>query len=193
MVNGIIKVLKSKKSYPFVIKKGTDDIKALTNRKLPKADNEVYKFVSVSGGFASICFINYVAEMEQILELSASTLRIGEKQFHILKKLSENGRIKDASFYIGALMQRTDGRGEEKYNYYKRFNDTCDALGWKRYVTNNHSKIILMRTSKNYYVLESSSNLNENPHIEQYSFENSKELYEFYYDVFEMIKLAIKG
>lgn len=45
-----------------------------------------------------------------------------------------------------------------------------------------------MRTSENYYVLETSSNLNENPKIEQYSFENNKELYLFYYEFFEKLK-----
>ena len=47
-----------------------------------------------------------------------------------------------------------------------------------------------MRTKENYYVLETSSNLNENPKIEQYSFENSKELYDFYYDFFDKLEEA---
>ena len=51
--------------------------------------------------------------------------------------------------------------------------------------TNNHSKIILAKTKHNFYVIETSSNLNENPKIEQFNFENSKRLYEFYLLLFK--------
>lgn len=44
-----------------------------------------------------------------------------------------------------------------------------------------------MKTKNNYYVVETSSNLNENPQIEQFTFENDKDLYEFYYDIFKVI------
>lgn len=44
----------------------------------------------------------------------------------------------------------------------------------------NHSKVTLMRTDCNWYVLETSSNLNENQKIEQFRFENDEHLFEFY-------------
>lgn len=47
-------------------------------------------------------------------------------------------------------------------------------------VVKNHSKVILLDTDKGKYVIETSSNFNENPKIEQFSFEKSAELYEFY-------------
>ena len=43
---------------------------------------------------------------------------------------------------------------------------------------------------ENFYVVETSSNLNENPKIEQYSFENDEELFLFYENFF---KEAIKN
>ena len=42
-----------------------------------------------------------------------------------------------------------------------------------------------METKKNYYVVETSSNLNENPKIEQFSFENDKELFLWYEEFFK--------
>ena len=61
-------------------------------------------------------------------------------------------------------------------------------MGWDIYAINNHSKIILMRTRKNYYIVETSSNLNENPQLEQFSIENSKKVFDFYKSMFEEMK-----
>jgi hypothetical protein len=83
---------------------------------------------------------------------------------------------------------KEDKKKLNDYNYFDKIAQTCELNGWDVYVINNHSKIILMKTESNYYVLETSSNLNENPKIEQYSFENNKELYDFYYAFFEILK-----
>lgn len=185
MVNGIVKVLSSKNKYPFIMSKSVNDLKILMSDKLPSTD-EIFKFISVSGGFASVSFIKYVADREIIEELTASTLRIGEKQFNYLKALATNRRLKSARFFIGSkgIMQ---ANRSGKYDYFSHFIDCCSKNNWKYYCVNNHSKIILMRTAQNYYVLETSSNLNENPQIEQYSFENSKQLYDFYYGFFNLL------
>lgn len=186
MINGILKVLKSKQCYPFVMSKSVSDLNKLTMSKLPVDD--VYKFISVSGGFSSVSFIKLVAEKEKILELTASTLRIGEKQFNYLSDLNKKGKLDKATFFIGSIMKSDKNHNKGKYDYYTKFVNVCEENKWKTIVVNNHSKIILMRTDKNYYVLETSSNLNENPKIEQFSFENNKELYDFYYKFFEMVK-----
>lgn len=59
--------------------------------------------------------------------------------------------------------------------------------GWKVVVKNNHSKILLFDTENGKYVLETSSNLNECPNIEQFSFQKSDELYKLYLKVFEEV------
>ena len=57
----------------------------------PPDTETVYKLVSFSGGFASVSFIKAVADAEIIEELTASTLRIGEKQFEYLAALRKAG------------------------------------------------------------------------------------------------------
>lgn len=47
-------------------------------------------------------------------------------------------------------------------------------------VAQNHSKILLFETDVGKFVLETSSNLNENPKSEQFSLEKNNELYDFY-------------
>ena len=48
----------------------------------------------------------------------------------------------------------------------------------------NHSKLLLFDTDDGKFVLETSSNLNENPSMEQFSFERNAELYDFYEGAF---------
>lgn len=141
---------------------------------------KVYKFLSVKGGFASINFIDYVAGLEVIQELTVCTLAVGKAQIERLENLKQRKRLKNANFIVSTIFKQ---RGElvDKYGYYDAFQEICDRNKWRYKLTNNHAKIILMRTAQNFYVLETSSNLNENPKIEQFSFETSKELYEFYY------------
>lgn len=155
----------------------------------PPNPGECYKYISLSGGFSSIAFIRFISKYEHIFELTASTLRIGEKQFNEICTLSRNGKIEKATFFTSTLM-KSDAKREKKYDYFSRFEEVCAKNGWKNIVVNNHSKIILMRTENNCYVLETSSNLNENPKIEQFSFENSCDLYEFYFSFFKELEKA---
>lgn len=118
--------------------------------------------------------------------MTAATLRVGEKQFDELARLKKRGLIDKADFFVGSIM-REDSKSK-KYDYFGRFQNVCKENGWEYHVTNNHAKVVLMRTAKNYYVLETSSNLNENPKIEQFSLENNKQVYDFYYNFFEELR-----
>ncbi len=183
-MEGLIQRTRSKKKKLFQIGKSIKNLDIILEQCLPGKD-ECIKLISLDGGFASISFISLVALNESILELTASTLRIGEKQAVHMAKLSDAGMLDKVTFFVCTLMKEN----KKEYDYYNRFEILCKQHGWENIVINNHSKIILMRTKDNYYVLETSSNLNENPKIEQYSFENDKELYEFYYSFF----IALKG
>ena len=52
------------------------------------------------------------------------------------------------------------------------------GFSWK--YAKNHSKVILLDTDNGKYAVETSSNLNENPKIEQFCITCGKEVYEFY-------------
>jgi hypothetical protein len=185
-MEGLIQRVKSKKKKFFQINKSIISLDAILNQCLP-CEGECIKLISFDGGFSSISFISLVAQKENILELTASTLRIGEKQFIHLARLSQARKLHKATFFLSTLMKE-DKKRINKYNYYGKFEEICKINKWERIVVNNHSKIILMRTQDNFYVIETSSNLNENPKIEQYSFENDKTLYSFYYGFFEKLK-----
>lgn len=142
----------------------------------------VYKFVT-DGGFSSISFVKYISDRCHIHEFYASSFRIGKKELRLIHNLYRSGVIDMCHFAVGTLMAN-DSESVKRYKYYEDFKSLCDTNGWKYSVVNNHSKIMLFDTDVGKFVIETSSNLNENPKIEQFSFEKDEELFEFYKTVF---------
>ncbi|MEG1185703.1 MAG: hypothetical protein RSD63_08735 [Eubacterium sp.] len=153
--------------------------------ELPE-DDEVFKILS-NGGFSSIAFVKSVADKTRIDEMLATTLRVGRKHLEVIDVLYKNGAIGKVKFIIGSLMKNDSERGV-KYGYYDDLKKKCDENGWEISISNNHSKILLMDTKKGKFVLETSSNLNENPKMEQFSFEKSEELFNMYMNFFKGVK-----
>lgn len=145
---------------------------------------EVYKFVS-DGRFSSISFVKYIADRTIVRHLHASSFRIGRKELQLIDALHQQGRIEQCSFAVGTLM-KNDSERLKQYKYYDNFIAVCEKNGWEYMTVNNHSKLLLFDTDMGKFVLETSSNLNDNPKIEQFSFEQDEELYIFYKSVFEM-------
>lgn len=140
--------------------------------------------LSGRNGFSSIAIIEYIASREIIEELMVTTFRIGKQQMGVLANLSQ--RIKKATLVTSTLQGSENS--DAKYDSSDYCQSICKRLGWRYIVFNNHSKVILMKTKANWYVCETSSNLNENPRLEQYNFENNKKVYEFYAKMFDAIK-----
>ncbi|HHV02956.1 MAG TPA: hypothetical protein GXX64_03445 [Bacteroidales bacterium] len=168
-----------RKRYRFHIVRETSLIEQLTDT-LP--DDEVFKLIS-AGGFSSIGFVRFVADRTHIKKLTATTLRVGAKQLDVLDVLKSQGKLDHVRFVIGSVM-RHNRAGGKTYEYYEQFVKTCEEHGWEYVIQSNHSKLLLFDTDAGKFVLETSSNLNENPSIEQFSFEKNAELYDFYEQAF---------
>lgn len=169
----------SKKRKMFKIGKGQVMLNDIMG-ELPST-KECIKLISPEGGFNSINLIKYICENETIQELSCMTLRIGKKESMHLKYLADVGKIKKANFVIGSIMKEDD----KKYRYWEVFRENAVEKGWKFTIVNNHAKIILAKTNNNYYCIETSSNLNQNPKIEQFNIENDEKVYDFYMQIFK--------
>ena len=142
-----------------------------------------YRFISGGKGFSSINFIDWVnSHCGSIDELYCSTLRVGKKHIKHLAELN----IGYAFFVFNGLFGEKKENGN--YDYFDVFEEVCNQKGWEYCETKNHSKIILMRSGERYFVLETSSNLNENPKIEQFIFQEDKELYDWYLQFFKSLK-----
>lgn len=145
-------------------------------------EDEVYKIVS-DGRFSSISFIKYIADRAKIHEMYVSSFRIGRKELQLIDALHSTGWIGMCHFAVGTLMAN-DSTTVKRYHYYDDFKVVCGKNGWEYITVNNHSKILLFDTDTGKYVIETSSNLNENPKIEQFSFEKDEGLYKFYQQAF---------
>jgi len=168
-----------KKRLNFHIMRELSNLEELI-KELPEKD--IYKFIS-NGHFSSIAFIKFIAEITHIKKMTVSTLRVGKKHLAVLDELHKQRKIDKVNFVIGSVMKNDNIKGKE-YGYFDVLTDVCDKNNWKITVLNNHSKILLFDTDDGYFVIETSSNLNENPNIEQFSFEKSKKLYDMYYGSF---------
>lgn len=187
---GLVKKMKSKERKLFFIDDEVEQLDVLLRN--PPTKQECYKMLSVGGGFSSIGLIKYIAELEPVKEMYVSTFRIGRKQFDVLTELKDKGKLGKCVFITSQTQQKVDGAmfyNGTTYNYYEYICEKCRDYGWTIKTYDNHSKLILMRTEKNFYVVETSSNLNENPKMEQFNFENDESLYEWYKQLFiELIK-----
>lgn len=150
----------------------------------PPTQAESFRMLS-AGGFSSIAFIRFVAEKETISDLYVSSLTIGKKHANNLDALHSSGKLMNAFFVFCSIFEQSN---TSKYNYFTDFSKICEKNGWKYAKAKNHSKIILMRTDKNWYIVETSSNMNENPKIEQFTFENDETLFKFYLEFFDAMR-----
>jgi hypothetical protein len=174
MTNEIVK--KSKKRYKFSVAREKAQVSKLCNT-LPD-DDTCYKIVSV-GSFSCLGFIEFIASQTKIKELTVSTLRVGKKHLKALDMLYRNKKLERINFIIGSVM-KNDSKVGKSYGYYENMQKVCENNNWITIVRNNHSKILLFDTDCGKYVLETSSNLNENPKMEQFSFYKDEEMYNFY-------------
>lgn len=163
-------------------------ISSLAERLPEEGESQVY---ITHGGFSSIAFVIWIAEQTKINYLFASTLRIGIKQAQILDRLKKSGQLDDVTLLFGGAMKENCEHGRE-YRYLTRTHEIFADNNWKMYMSNNHSKVMLFDTADGKYVIETSSNLNENPRIEQFRVEKSAELFDFYKSFFEVVMSECK-
>lgn len=176
-----------KKRQSFNIMRENAIIEDLTP-KLPEDESFVY---ITSGGFSSIAFIVWIAGQTRIKSLFASTLRVGVRQAQMLDGLRNDGRLDKVDLLVGGAM-KDNCEHNRGYGYLEQITDIFNANGWTVSMHNNHSKVMLFDTDAGKFVIESSSNLNENPKVEQFRLEKSAELFDFYNSFFSTLKNSLK-
>ena len=176
---------KKKDRVLFDLNKGFRQLKFLLKQF---DDKNVYRFISGGKGFSSINFIDWVnSKFGKIDELYVSTLRVGKKHIKHLAELNI-----DYAFFVfnGIFGERKEN---SNYDYFDVFEEICQQKGWEFVEVQNHSKIILIKTKDKCFVLETSGNLNENPKIEQFIFQEDKNLFYWYLEFFNSLKGGHNG
>lgn len=145
----------------------------LAKFELPKAGQSI-RLMSDIGKFSSCALLLRIAEQAIIKKAIITTLRVGKKQADALETLN----IPDVHIVCGNIMNETNG----KYGQMEYLLDKAKNNGWNVVCAKNHSKIILLDTDCGKICIETSSNFNENPKIEQFCVLNSDKVYDWYCD-----------
>lgn len=148
--------------------------------RLPSPE-EVF-FLDTENAFNAFTFIVMVAKTQSIKELFASTYSINIRVIESLMELHDHGFIDKINLMVSDSL-------------IKRNPTTIDLLSAlvksrpniKVIYTWNHSKVSLMQTEYNYYVVEGSGNWSENALIEQYVFTNSQMVFDGRKKMFDRI------
>lgn len=169
--------LRSKERAYFDVHDGAE---ILSRRAELPQDGESLRAISYAGGFSSCSVVIWIAEKAKIERMFVSTLRVGKKEIDAMQDLHESGKLDSASFVLCGISKENKSLKGKDYGYTEYFEEKCAECGFEWCYAKNHSKIILLDTSEGKFVIETSSNFNENPKVEQFCITKSDLIYDFY-------------
>ncbi len=139
---------------------------------IPKKDEQIR--IVTRKMINSFDFILAIIANNEIIEnLIIAFYRISKKAIIEISELIKEGKIKNVILLIN------DGFPKlvpDAYNLLLQQKSTNFTIK----LENNHTKIILIDTIKNKYIIEGSGNLSINARIEQYLFENNEQVFNFH-------------
>jgi len=127
--------------------------------------------------FNAITVIEYLLKYYKIAELYIVVYKMNNKSFDFLRKIIKADAIKTG--FIVSTFFRANKQYERWAKEIKILSDTTKNI--KTTFCNSHAKVFLAKTTcGKHIVFEGSGNLSHNERIEQYIFENNKEVYKFH-------------
>jgi len=150
-------------------------VKNIKQITVPPKKEETIHIVTQSQ-FNALTFIPYFLEKEIVENIIMTTYSISIKSIDTLAGMVDQNLIRSCYVLVSEFIVNL-----KKKEIIKNLNieaERSDRFKWGYGA--NHSKIILIKTKSNYYVIEGSGNLTMNARIEQYILTNSKELFLFH-------------
>ena len=154
----------------------TGKAKALNSMAPTPRPGEQYVIVTEKqfNAFALICSL---IENNVIDEMYLAIYRINQPTVQAIIEFIEEGKIKQGTFVISSFFNQT--KNPEQWAIMLR--DFCETNNDFRHIyTHNHAKVLAARVRDDYYVFEGSGNMSDNARIEQYRYENNKQVFEFH-------------
>lgn len=148
-----------------------ENIKKLCGR-FPREKEIIFLWSCKS--FNSFTFIPYVIKYSGVItELCFSTYSINNRIVESLIRWYDKGLIQSIYIYIAESIRFRMPAVIENLERYAGNRQIEIKYAW------NHSKVQLIKSGDNYFVIEGSGNFSENAANEQYIFLNDKAIYEF--------------
>lgn len=117
-------------------------------------------------------------------KIKADSLGLNEHNIISLSKLMEHGYIKKLNLIVSRYFY-----AHEKFKLVPKIYQHLDIEDrFQLCVVGSHTKIITFNTTdRGYYVMHGSANLRSSDCVEQFTFENNKQIYDFYNSYHESI------
>lgn len=155
--------------------------KELNNLCPTPKSGEQYRIITEKQ-FNAFALIVHLLKDNIIEEMYLAIYRINEPTVETLIEMIDSGKIKRATFIISSFFNQT--KKPEKWAI--RLRDYCEKKDNCRHIyLHNHAKVLALKTDKDYFIFEGSGNMSDNARIEQYIYENNKQVYQFHKDWME--------
>lgn len=140
---------------------------------------EEFFFLQTNNSFNAFTFLPFVCKYQKVRRLYASTYSISRKVITALMELHSRGFVDEITLLISDSMIKRNPMTIDVLLSVASANKNLNVLfGW------NHSKVCLLETKEDFFVIEGSGNWSDNAAIEQYTFANCKGLYDFRMELF---------
>lgn len=154
-------------------------------KRLPSS--EEFFFLQSDTSFNAFTFIPLIGKNESIQELHASTYSISRKVIDALIQLHDQGIIEKLTLMISdSLIKRNPSTIDYLSALISSRANFIVNYAWV------HAKVCICKTQSAHYIIEGSGNWASNAQYEQYTFANSKGLYDFRKTLFTDAKLRNK-
>lgn len=154
--------------------------------RLPEA--EEFFFLQSDNSFNAFTFIPVVLENQSAKKMFVTTYSINKRVINALVELHRNGLVDEITLLISDTMLRRNAMITDLLASVNREYANINVFfAWV------HAKVCLLETEKAHYVIEGSGNWNENAYYEQYTFANSKGLYDFRMKLFTEVQIRHKA
>lgn len=130
--------------------------------------------------FNAFALILNLLETREIDELYLAIYRINEPTVSTLTELIDGGCIKFAAFVLSSFFNAT----KKPEVWTRMLSDFCQQNPEKtKYAfAHIHAKVMAARSGDDFFIFEGSGNMSDNARIEQYVYENNKQVFEFHKD-----------
>lgn len=159
-------------------------VSSLENDLMRVPTPEEFFFLQSDTAFNAFTFIPLVAKIYPIKELHASTYSISRKVIDALIEMHDKGQIERITLLVSDSMIKRNPLVIDNLMAMAKSRPNVNVLyAWV------HAKVCLLATHDSHFVIEGSGNWSENAQYEQYTFANSKGLYDFRMKLFTDSKL----
>ncbi|WP_241652580.1 phospholipase D-like domain-containing protein [Leeuwenhoekiella marinoflava] len=140
-----------------------------------------------AASFNAFTFIPFIAKPFHIEHLYATTYSISRRVIEALMEMHDSGMIARVTLLISDSMIKRNPQTIDNLLAMQSTRGNVEVLfGWI------HAKVALARTAAHHFVVEGSGNWSENAKYEQYTFAESRGLFEFRKELFAQTEIRYK-